>query len=238
MAAQTAMELRLQWRNGENLLVTLGIPLGILLFFTVVDVLPRPRGQDAVEFLAPGVLALAIVSSAMVSLGIATAFERFYLVLKRLGATPLTRGELIVAKLLAVVATQLVQAVLVVGVAVALGWRPDLGRWWLVLPAVLLGTAAFAGLGLAMAGRLRAVAVLAVANALFIVLLLISGIVVPLDDLPTLLRGLARLLPAAPLVEWLRAALGGQPLPSWAWVVLPLWAVGTPLLAARTFRWD
>jgi ABC-2 type transport system permease protein len=233
------MELRLTLRNAENLVVTFGIPLLLLVFFSLVDVLPS-GDQRAVDFLVPGILALSIMSAALVALGIATGFERFYLVLKRLGATPLRRGELVVAKTAAVLAVELVQAAAILGVAVAgLGYRAEQVSPGLALAGVVLGTAAFAGLGLAMAGRLRAVATLALANALYLLLLLLGGIAFPLDRLPAALAAVARLLPSTALAEVFRAALGSPaPRPGLALVVLACWALGATTLAVRTFRWE
>jgi ABC-2 type transport system permease protein len=236
--AQAGMEIRLLLRNGESLLVTLGIPVGLLVFFSTVDVLPAGR-DEPVTFLLPGIVALAVMGSAMVALGIATGFERFYLVLKRLGATPLRRSELITAKVAAVLAVQAVQVAVVMAAGVALGWRLAAGPTvWLVPAGLALGTAAFAGLGLAMAGRLRAVATLALTNAAFVVLLLVSGIVFPLSALPTGLRAAAGLLPGAPLTEVLRAGFDGGGVPAGALAVLAGWAAGAVALAAWVFRWE
>ncbi|MBW3602492.1 MAG: ABC transporter permease, partial [Actinobacteria bacterium] len=201
------MELRLLARNGESLLVTLGIPVGLLVFFSLVDVLPTDGGP-AVDFLVPGILALSVMSTSLVSLAIATGFERFYLVLKRLGASPLRRGELVVAKALSVLAVEAVQVAVVLATGWALGWRPASSGWWLAAAAVLLGTAAFAGIAMAMAGSLRAIVTLALANGLFVVLLLLGDLVVPLERLPGPLATVAALLPAAPLAALLRAAVG------------------------------
>lgn len=236
--AQTVMELRMLLRNAENLLVTFGIPTGLLVFFSLVDVLPRPAGTSAVAFLAPGVLALSIIGAALVSLGIQTGFERFYLVLKRLGATPLRRSELIVSKALSVLAVEVVQVLLIVVVGLALGWRPQADQALVALPALLLGTSAFAGVAMTLAGRLPALATLAVTNAIFLVLLVSSGIMFPLDRLPGVMQVLARLLPAAPLADWLRLAFEGVAVPTASWVSLPLWGVLAPLTASRTFRWE
>lgn len=239
--AMAGMELRLSLRNGESLLVTFGVPLVLLTFFSLVDVLPH--GDDRpVVFLLPGVLALSVMSAAMVSLGIATGFERFYLVLKRLGATPLRRVELIGAKILAVLAVEIVQVVVVLVIAVlGLSYRPVSAAppLWLAPVAILLGTTAFAGLGLAMAGRLRAVGTLALANMAYLALLLVGGIAFPLDRLPGPLADLARLLPSAPLAELLRAAFGGPTdMVGVDLAVLAAWAVGAVALAAATFRWE
>jgi ABC-2 type transport system permease protein len=191
LLAQTGMELRLLLRNGENLLVALGIPVGMLVFFGLVPVVDFD--EPAVDFLLPGAITVAIMGTAMVSLAISTGFERFYLVLKRLGATPLRRGELVSAKILAVLVVQIAQVVLLIAVALVLGWPAEAGprgaRLLLLPVGMLLGTAAFAGIGLAMAGRLRASATLALVNATFIILILASGLVFPLDDLPGPLGG-------------------------------------------------
>lgn len=236
--SQLRTELQLVSRNGEQLLLTLGIPVLLLGFFSVVDVLPTGT-DDPVDFLAPGVLALAVMSTAMVSLGIGTGFERSYLVLKRLGATPLGRGRLIAAKIVAVVVVELVQFAVLVPVAVALGWRPDGANWLEALGGVLVGTTAFAGIGLSLAGRLRGEVNLAAQNALYLVLLLLGGMVVPFDELPAGLCSVARVLPSGALADVLREALSGlgdQPGRSWA--VLAAWAVATPLLARRLFRFQ
>ena len=239
VAAQTRVELALTLRRGESLLLTLGIPVLLLAFFSVVDVLPLPAGvTDAVDFLAPGILALAVMSTAMVSLAIATGFERSYGVLKRLGSTPLGRPALLAAKTAAVLAVEALQVVVLVTVAGLFGWRPQ-GSLVVAGGAVLLATVAFAGLGLLMAGTLRAEVTLAAANGLYLVLLLLGGMVFPLDRLPGGLEAVARLLPAAALTEALDAAVSAPvTLPAQPWAVLAIWAVVAPGLAAWRFRWE
>ncbi len=236
VAAQTRVELLLTLRRGESLLVTLGIPVLLLVFFSLVDVLPSDL-DEPVDFLAPGILALAVMSTAMVSLGIATGFERQYGVLKRLGSTPLRRGHLLTAKGLAVLAVEVLQVAVLVPVAMVLGWRPG-GSVPLAAAALLLATAAFAGLGMLMAGTLRAELTLALANGLFLVLLLLGGMVIPLTALPGALEALARLLPAAALAEAVGAALDTGAAPAGPWAVLGVWAVTTPAAAAALFRWE
>ena len=238
--AQLRIECTLTLRNKESLLLTLGIPVGLLVFFSLVDVLPLddvvPPGGEAVDALAPRILALAVLSTAMTGLAIATGFERAYGVLKRLGATPLGRPRLLGAKIGAVVAIEAIQTAVLVPVALALGWRPSLA----VLPlvgAVVLGTAAFAGLGLLMAGTLRAEITLALANGLYLVFLLLGGFLVPVGELPDALRVFALGLPAAALTDLVTAAFEGAGAPGRAWAVLALWALIAPLIAGRTFRW-
>ena len=237
LAAQTRTEVVLTMRRGESLLLILAIPLLLLGFFSVVDVLPKGDFEHSVDVLVPGVLALAIMSTGMVQLAIGTSFERQYGVLKRLGATPLGRPRLLAAKTASIIAVELVQIVLVVGVGLALGWDPHLTAG--VVPAVILGTIAFSGIGLLMAGLLRGEVTLAAANGLYLLLLLIGGMVVPLSELPDGLRWLAELLPSGALAQALVGTMSqGGGVPTKAWVVLAVWAVAAPLAAARTFRWE
>lgn len=218
------------------MLVTLGIPLLLLLFFGTVDLLPT-GGRDRLEFLVPSILALAVMSTAMVNLAISTGFERQYGVLKRLGATPLGRTRLMMAKTAVVGLVETIQVVAVTFLGLVLGWRPE-GSVGLALIAVAVGTVAFAGIGLLMAGALRAEATLAVANGLYVVLLLVGGIAVPLESLPAALGALAALTPSAALAEVLVAVLGGEAMPTGSWLVLGLWALAAPVAAARWFHWE
>jgi len=243
IAAMTAMELRLTLRRGENLFATIVIPTIVLLLFSSLSILPLD-GSRAVDFLLPGSIALGIIATCLVSLGISTAYDRSYGVLKRLGGSPLSRGELVIARSLTVLVVEAVQIALLVAVAwLLLGWRPGAEASPLLgVVAVLLGTGAFAGLGLLMAGTLRAETVLALANLLFLGFLVVGGVILPVDHLPGPLAAIGAALPAAPLSELLRIALGtpsaagdaiATPL-----VLLAAWAVVALGAAAATFRWE
>jgi ABC-2 type transport system permease protein len=237
--AHAALELRTQLRNGEQLLLTVVIPVGLLLFLTWVplaDVATQPR----VAFVAPGVLALAVMSTAFTGLAIQTGFERRYGVLKRLGSTPLTAGNLLAAKASAVLVVEVGQVVLITAVAMALGWRPT-PTAGAALALLVVGTVAFAALGLLIAGTLRAEATLAVANLVYLVLLLLGGIVVPLRVFPPGVRSVLEWLPSAALADGLRQALGSGPEHGWpaqALLVLLGWAVVGGVATARTFRFE
>lgn len=235
MLAQSRVELMLTLRRGESLVVSLAIPVGVLVFFAKVEVGTSLR--DPVQFLVPGVLALAVMSSAMVSLGIATGYERRYGVLKRLGSTPLSRAGLLAAKTVSVLALEVLQAVVLLAVGAALGWHAR-GSVLAAVGLLLLGTVAFAGVGLFFAGALRAEANLAVANGLFLLLLFLGGMAYPLGKLPKPLATVARGLPAAALSDTVRQALSASSVSLGALAVLVGWAIGAPLLAARTFHWE
>jgi ABC-2 type transport system permease protein len=234
--AQTRMELALLVRSAESLLVTFGIPLGLLVFFSAVEVLPT-GDRDGVDFLVPGVLAISTAATGMVAVAIQTAFERKYGVLKRLGGTPLPRWGFLAAKGASVALLLLVQTAAVLGIAAgALGWRPD-GGLAAALLLVVVGAWAHTAIGLLLAGTLRAEATLALANALFLVLLVISGATFDAEVLPDALATIGALLPLGALTEALRAALDGGALlrPT---LVLVGWGVGAVALATRTFRWE
>jgi ABC-2 type transport system permease protein len=239
LAAQTRTEVVLTLRRGESVLLTLGIPVLLLVFLSLADVLPLPKGvDDPVDFLFPGILALAVLSAALVGPAIATGFEREYGVLKRLGVTPLGRSAIITAKTAAVLVVELLQVVVLTGLAFALGWRPHGALVGTAVLAVAVATVAFAGAGLLLGGTLPGLTTLAAANALYVVLLLVGGMVFPLDSLPGAVRSAARLLPSAALAEVLQHALrGGTHLGAQPWVVLVVWALVLPPVAARCFRW-
>jgi ABC-2 type transport system permease protein len=235
--AQAGAEVRAILRNGEQLLLTLIIPVLLLVGFSLAPLIDI-GGGSRVAFLAPGVLALAVMSTAFTGQAIATGFERRYGVLKRLGATPLSRAGLLLAKTAAVLLVELLQVALIAGVALMLGWRPA-GSFLGAALLVLLGTAAFSGLGLLMAGVLRAEATLAAANLVYLVLLGAGGVVFPLTKFPEGVRPVLELLPISALTGGLRAVLSaGGGLPLGALAVLAAWAVVTLGLAARTFRWE
>jgi ABC-2 type transport system permease protein len=243
LVAQLRAEAIMMFSNGETLFLTLGIPVIFLLFFSAVHVLPVGT-EHPVDFLVPGILALAVMSTSMTALSIGTGFERGYGVLKRLGSTPLGRPRLLAAKIVAVLAVELLQAAVLVGVGYLLGWNPGGpgGAGALVgqaLLAMALGTIAFGGIGLLLAGLLKPLVNLAVVNALFVVLLLLGGMLIPLSKLPTWLADLSKLLPAAALSQALHGSLGhGTPVAARDWLVLAVWAVALPVLAGLTFRWE
>lgn len=235
---QTQFELLLTLRRGENILVTLIVPVVLLIFFSSLNIVPAINGS-AVNFLLPGILALAVMAAGMVNLGIATAYERYYGVLKRLGSSPLPRSGLIIAKIISIFLLEIVQVVLLVGVGVFLyGWRPA-GSPLLALLAIALGTVTFAAIGLAMAGALRAELTLAGANALFLLFILLGGGILPLSHLPVPLAAIAQFLPAAALTQALQATLSNNgAFPGLAFLVLGIWAIVALVIAIQTFQWE
>ncbi|MGW9400579.1 ABC transporter permease [Streptomyces sp. NPDC055642] len=237
IAAQGVLETKMLLRNGEQLLLTVIIPTLLLVLFGTVDVVDL-GGGEAVDFLAPGILALAVMSTAFTGQAIATGFERRYGVLKRLASSPLPRWGLMTAKTLSVLVTEVLQVLLVTVIALTLGWSPQ-GSPVPVFLLLVLGTAAFSGLGLLMAGTLKAEATLAAANLVFLLLLVGGGVVVPLDRFPDAAQDVLGLLPIAALSEGLRDVLQhGAGMPWGNLGILAAWAVAGLAAAGRFFRWE
>lgn len=240
VAAQAAMEARLLVRNGEQLVLALVVPLLVLVGGQQASDQLDPGAGRAIDVLAPGVLALAVLSTSFTSVAIATGFERRSGVLKRLGVSPLPREGLLLGKLGAVLLVEAGQVALLVPVALWLGWQPR-GGFGAVVAAtvlVLLGTAAFGSLGLLLAGTLRAEATLAVANLVHLLLLVVGGVVLPLDRYPEALSAHLGLLPSGALGEGLREVLSGGGLDVSRVLVLLAWAAVGSALVARAFRWE
>ncbi|AVH61533.1 MULTISPECIES: ABC transporter permease [Streptomyces] len=237
IGAQAALETKMLLRNGEQLLLTVVIPTLLLVLFSSVDIIDTGKGE-AIDFLAPGILALAVMSTAFTGQAIGTGFERRYGVLKRLATSPLPRWGLMTAKTVSVLVTEILQVVLLTVIAFALGWSPH-GNPFAVLLLLILGTAAFSGLGLLMAGTLKAEATLAAANLVFLLLLVGGGVVVPLDKFPSGAQDVLALLPITALSDGLRDVLQhGAGMPWGNLGILAVWAAGGLAAAGKFFRWE
>lgn len=228
--ALTLHELRLTLRRGESVLLSFIVPLVLMLITGYTT--------DDTAWVVPGFFALALLSSAFTGLAIATGFERKYMVLKRLGASPLPRITLILAKASATMVIELLQIALIWVVAVwAFSFDPTVS--WLGFGlVVILGTAAFAGMGLLMAGRLRAEVTLAGANLVFFGFLAVGDFLIPVDRLGSTVSAIAAVLPAAPMGRMFRWAMGAAEFDLSSLVVLTVWAVLMPALAAKVFTWE
>jgi ABC-2 type transport system permease protein len=235
--AQASMESRLMLRNGEQLLLAVVIPV-IVLIGGVEGArhLDLNLSHRPVDEFAPGVLALAVMSTAFTSLAIATGFERRYGVIKRLGSSPLPRSGLLLGKVGALLLVELLQVVVISLVALGLGWQPHVSVLAALL-AIVLGTAAFASLGLFVAGVLRAEATLAAANLVYLLLMAGGAVVLPSTAYGGF-GGVARLLPSGALGDGLRAALWSGDVRWTSLLVLTVWTAIGATLTARTFRWE
>jgi ABC-2 type transport system permease protein len=235
--AQARFETSTLMRNGEQLLVALVLP-AMALVGLALSHSPSLGPGRRIDLAVPGVLALAVISTAFTGQAISTGFDRRYGVLRLLGVSPLGRGGLLIAKALAVLTIELLQAVVIGGLGLALGWHPQwLGMFAGALVA-LVGTWTFVALALLLAGSLRAEGVLALANLIWIALLGLGGVILPRTEMPQGLSHLAAALPSGALGDGLREAFvhgrpAGVPL-----LVLVAWGAVATFLASRTFRWS
>ena len=237
LRSQVRQELTIMARNGEQLLLLIGIPLLLLVFFSQTDFLPTGN-QNAIDFLMPGVLALAIMSTAMVSLGIATGYERSYGVLKRLGTTPLGTKRLVTAKIIATCCIEIVQLTLLIIVGFLFGWNPTHIDYLKIFLILLIATSCFGGIGLTLAGRLRAEVNLAAQNGLYLLFMLFGGVVVSTDELPKQVDAVAQILPSALLSQILRDIFNNATLNLISVFGLCGWAVAACGIAAISFKWS
>jgi ABC-2 type transport system permease protein len=238
--AQARMETRLLLRNGEQLLLAVVIPLIVLVGGIVAaKKVDLEFAHGAVDTLTPGVLALAVMSTSFTSLAITTGFERRYGVLKRLGASPLPRSGLLAGKVGALLFVELLQVVVIGLLATALGWTWSLSAASLLglLGCILLGTAAFASLGLFLAGALRAEATLAAANLVYLLLLAGGAVVFPTTTYGSF-GGVLAWLPSGALGNGMRTVFLDSAFPVLPLMVLAAWAAVGTVLTARTFKWE
>jgi ABC-2 type transport system permease protein len=237
LGAQTVMEFKLLLRNGEQVGLTLVIPL-LLLFFFNLPLLYSLGVPRRIDFVVPSIVALAVMSAAFTGLAIGTGFERKYAVLKRLGATALPRSVLIGGKTLAVLLLEVVQVALICALALVLAWHPH-GDPALVLVMIVLGTLAFGALGLLVAGTLRAEVTLAAANLIWLVLLFAGGIAIPLSKYPHAAEQVLQYLPSAALSDGLHRVLeDGGGIPVHDLLTLLVWIALALPAAARWFKWE
>ncbi len=240
LRSQISMELRLLSRNGEQLLLTLVIPLVLLVLGARADQVVDLGPGRPIDIITPGILALAVLSTSFTSLAIATGFERRYGVIKRLGASPLPRWGLLIGKIGAIAIIEVVQLTILSVVGLLLGWEPHGGLVVVgeALLLVVLGTAAFGSLGLLIAGILRAEATLAVANLVYVMLLVGGGLIVPLSRYPEAATHALQMLPSGALGQGLRDVFAGDGISAISVVVLIMWSVCCGLGVSRTFKWE
>jgi len=235
LAAQYGLDLKLLLRNGEQLLLTMFIPITLLIGLTLLPLgsFPEPR----VAVFIPAIMALAVISTAFTGQAIAVAFDRRYGALKRLGATALPVWAIIAGKVLAVVSVVFLQAILLGGIALALGWRPPIAGLLLGAGIIALGTATFVAMGLLLGGTLRAEIVLAVANLLWFVFAGLGALTLESGTVPQPLAWVARLTPSGALTEALAQAVGRSGAVSVDWLGVAVLAIWGAISAAAALRW-
>jgi ABC-2 type transport system permease protein len=239
LTAQYALDLKLLLRNGEQLLLTMFIPITLLIGLTLLPL--GSFGEPRVAVFIPAIMALAVISTAFTGQAIAVAFDRRYGALKRLGATALPVWAIIAGKVLAVVTVVFLQAMLLGGIALALGWRPPVAGLLLGAVIIAVGTATFVAMGLLLGGTLRAEIVLAVANLLWFVFAGLGALTVATGlqtgTVPEALSWVARLTPSGALTEALSQAVSPSGSVTLDWFGLAVLAIWGAVCAAAALRW-
>ena len=230
VSAHARWELRLLLRNGEQILLMFVIPIALLVALVVM------RRSD-IDTQVPIVMTVSLIATCFTSLAIGTGFERRAGALRFLATTPLSRVDLLLGKAIATGALAAMSIAVLAIVAATMGWRPD-ADWPSLVLFVLLGGGTFAAMAVLLAGALRAEAVLALANAIFVLLIVFGGVVFAAADMPSAIGRIVSLLPSAALADALQAALNGGNFPVGAGLVLLVWGAAAALLARRTFTWD
>lgn len=240
--AQARFEAVALLSHGEQLLVSTVLPLLALVGLSLVDypelAVGPWAGAGRVDVLTPGVLALVVMSTAFTGQAILLGFERRWGVLRLLGTTPLGGGGLLAAKALSVLVVLTVQLAVVGAVALVLGWRPSPVGLAPALLVVVVGATVFALLAACLGGRLRAEAVLALANLVWVLLAAGGGVLLSARALPEPLGTVVGVLPSSALGDGLRAALVDGALDLRALLVLLAWGLLAGLVARRTLRWS
>ncbi len=230
--AVAASDLRVAARDGEQLLLIVAIPVLFLVFFSQVSLF---GDDDPVSRLVPSMMGLGLVGSAFTRTAISLGFDRAFGALARYSVTPLRRREFLGAKGLATGLVAALQMVVIAGLGAALGWRPVASLS--AVPVAVIGTIALFAVGVILASVTDGLRSLALANLVFVVVLLTCGAIAPLEELPTWLATASRLLPPTALIEGLTAAANGETVAGWVWINLTAWAVASTGVAARLFRW-
>jgi len=230
ITSQALFDTRNVLRNGENLLLTLVIPVAVLVIGLKT---PLDGDRDASEVLI-GAIGLGVLATAFTSQAISTGFDRRYGVLCMLGLSPLgERGLLAARTIVSLLIITLQAAVLGILTWMLAGWTStDGAQIAQSVVGVLLSVWAFTAWALFVAGALRAEATLAVSNAVFLLLMFGGGLAVPSESLPW--DSVAEWLPTGALVQ----AMSVDPV---AWIplcVLVGWALAGTVLATRYFRWE
>jgi len=232
---QGAWEFRLSLKNGEQFLLLVVIPVAVFLTLTQTAVIGGGKWDIAEAFSVS--ITVSVLAAGFTSLAIATAFERRSGTLVTMGVTPISRVELVTGKTLSTVYLAAISALILGVVALVLGWRPTLSAT--LIPLILiLGIASVTGFAFLLAGTVRAEAVLALANGIFVFAMIFGGIVFQYSGI---VGTVIELFPPAALSNCMSHALDSTPLDSPPLLVsigvLLAWSVAGTLASAKFFKW-
>jgi ABC-2 type transport system permease protein len=194
-----------------------------------------------VSYIVPSILGMALMQLGVFS-AIPLVADREKLILKRLGATPLRRWQLVGSNVIMRLLIAVVQTLVIVGVgALAFGVRIA-GNIVLVGALVVLGSLAFIALGYVIASFAKTEdAANGMTSVVQFPLMFLSGTFFPIEAMPEFLRGVARVMPLTYLSDGLRQTMvgGAAFMPLWVcFAVLAGFLVLCFGISARFFRWQ
>lgn len=200
------------------------------------------RNLKYIDFLLPGIVALAIMQMAVFSVAFVFVDYKEKGILKRLLATPMKPYQFVTANVVTRLLVAVIQATLLILVGVYLFHAHVLGSVWLLIPPVILGGIMFLGMGFTISGLAKTVdAVPAIANLIVFPMLFLGGTFFPIDNMPNWLQHIVKYLPLTYLshsmrVVMIEAANFRAIAYDLAWMVV--WAVILIFLAIFTFRFE
>ncbi|PJJ61595.1 ABC transporter permease [Compostimonas suwonensis] len=239
VSAMSGREFRRTIRSVDALVTALAIPVSIMLVFVVVFGGAIQQDGGYIDYVVPGTLILC-AGFGSASTAIAVAQDMTTGTIDRFKTLPIYGASVLVGHVLASVMRNLVASALVIGVALALGFRPsaDLGSWVLAILFLSLVIVAMTWVACA-AGLVLSVDAAGSINFVFLFLPYLSTGFVEVDTMPEWLRGFAEYQPYTPIIETLRSLLTGSPMGGYGWQAIA-WLLGLLVVgyvcASVTFR--
>ena len=235
---QYRLERKMFWRNPSAAFFNFVLPLLFLFLFGAIF----SSSRSDLDVIVPGIAGMSIMSTTFVALAMNMVFLREQGVLKRLRGTPLPSTAYLGGLAAHAITNTAIQLSFVIA-AGALLFDVGLPEHWLMLGAfVAAGVVCLGSLGVALSHTIPNFdAAPAYVNAIFLPVIVISGVFYDAERAPAFMRDVAEVLPLTHLIDGLSAAMvTGAPLKdvvSDLAVVLVWAAIGT-VLAVRGFSWE
>jgi ABC-2 type transport system permease protein len=242
---QARYDARAFLRNKQGRYFTFALPLLLLVVFCGVfgSRMVGPHDVKSSTYYAPGLAALAVVAASFVNLVISITVQRESGVLKRRRATPVPASVLVAGRTLTAMASSLAAVTMLLAVGdLVFGVHVSVERIPAIVATAMLGSAAFSALAYALSTQIHSAdAAQPIVQAIAVPLYFISGVFVPVVNLPDSLRTVAAIFPVEHLADGLHhpfePGVAGSGVVWSDLAVLALWAAGGLVLALRRFTW-
>ena len=225
----TKSDLKIALRRSESLLVTVVVPIFALISASQTD--------GGVKKYLPFVILLTVMGTSLLSIGISTGFDRRYRVLVRLGTTPLGKLGTVLSKILYVFVLETVLLLIVSGVGVAIGFRPDI-KSLLIFPLCWLASISFTSIALIIASNLKAETNLGVQNLVYFLFIIGGSLAFVSKSSNKVVHDLTRLIPSTALHSLLRYTTGLESFSLISFISLIVLACLLSFIAIKTFKFD